>query len=617
LTAGPDGGSAVTGYQVSTDDGVTWAALAANRVVGGLANGTAYRIRVRAVNAVGAGAPSPAVTVAPVTGLPGVPGNLTVTRGNGSAAVAFTTPTGDPSGYEVSTDGGTTWAVLRADRVVTGLVNGTAYVIAVRAVNTAGAGPATAGVSVTPAAVPGIPDVQSVVFSGTSATITFAAPADTGGSPIVGYDVSLDAGATWAPATVSGTGPLTATVTGLTAGTSYAVVLRARNAVGAGPASSEYSLGVPSAPTGVAVSRSGTSATVTFTAPDDDTITGYQVSLDNGATWIALPDDGVLTGLDAGSTYAVRVRAVNPAGPGRPSTTVTSSPLDLAAPRSVTATAGTSSILVTWAPPAGSPVPITGYRVVADPGPATCTVGASVTSCRLGATAGVRYTVRVLALAAGDRSTSSAAAGPVTPTAPAIPAAPPATAPSLTTSRGDITTAAPGAQFELVGEGFAPYSTVTIVIYSAPRSLGTVTADADGSFRKLITVPADLPPGRHTFLATGVDPAGNVISRTLTVTVPAANSGTDPADPAVTPGTGPTGMAKTGQNIALVAAVGLLLVGIGAVLLMVRRRHPRPAERSGRACGIRAGLRLAEPGLPSLWSAGLRTAGSAVGLPAA
>ncbi|MFI5934531.1 fibronectin type III domain-containing protein [Actinoplanes sp. NPDC051494] len=586
VTPGPDGGAAITSYEVSADDGATWTALAAGRVVTGLANGTAYRIRVRARNAAGAGAASAATTVTPRAGLPAAPTGLTVVRGNGSITATFTAGAGDPSGYEITLDGGTTWSVLPAGGVVTGLINGTEYRVAVRAVNTAGSGPATGVVTVTPATTPQAPVVQNVVFSGTTATVTFTAPAADGGAAITGYDASVDGGATWTAVTITGTGPFTATLTGLTAGTTYAVLLRARNAAGPGPASEEYSIGVPSAPTGVAVSRTGTTATVTFTPPDDDTVTGYEVSLDDGVTWATLPTGGALTGLDATRTYVVRVRAVNAAGPGRSSVAVTSSPLDPAAPRSVTVTAGTSSILVTWAPPTGSAVPVTGYRVVADPGPATCTVGPAVTSCRLGATAGISYTVRVVALAAGDRSASSAASSPVTPLAPVVPTSPPASAPSLTTNLGDITTAEPGERFELVGTGFAPYSTVTLVIYSTPRPLGTVIAGADGTFRKLVEVPADLPAGEHTFLATGVDPDGNVLTRTLSVTVAAAVSpspSTSPS-PVTSPTTAPTddgdddgplGMPTTGANVALVAAAGLLLVGVGAALLFVRRRPRR------------------------------------------
>ena len=59
-----DGGDAITGYQVSTDDGATWSALAGDHVVTGLTDGTTYAVRVRAVNSVGTGpASDPAVAI--------------------------------------------------------------------------------------------------------------------------------------------------------------------------------------------------------------------------------------------------------------------------------------------------------------------------------------------------------------------------------------------------------------------------------------------------------------------------------------------------------------------------------------------------------------------------
>jgi hypothetical protein len=62
-------------------------------------------------------------------------------------------------------------------------------------------------------------------------TLTWAAPAATGGTPITGYTVATSPGGT---TTVTGT---TATITGLTSGTAYTVTVTASNGVGAGPAS--------------------------------------------------------------------------------------------------------------------------------------------------------------------------------------------------------------------------------------------------------------------------------------------------------------------------------------------------------------------------------------------
>jgi titin len=61
--------------------------------------------------------------------------------------------------------------------------------------------------------------------------VTYTPPVTDGGSPITGYEVSIDGGTTWWPCVgTSGT----CTLTNLANGTRYSVSLRAVNAVGAG-----------------------------------------------------------------------------------------------------------------------------------------------------------------------------------------------------------------------------------------------------------------------------------------------------------------------------------------------------------------------------------------------
>ena len=73
FTAGSNGGSAITSYEYSIDAGSHWVStgtLGTSFVISGLINGTAYSVRVRATNSVGAGVASTAVAATPV-GLPG------------------------------------------------------------------------------------------------------------------------------------------------------------------------------------------------------------------------------------------------------------------------------------------------------------------------------------------------------------------------------------------------------------------------------------------------------------------------------------------------------------------------------------------------------------------
>jgi uncharacterized protein with LGFP repeats len=170
FTPGSDGGSEVTGYEVSTDGGDNWTTLAISPGAGatrtgtvtGLTNGTTYSVKVRALNNVGTGAPSAAASVTPAT-LPAAPTGLSATPGNASATLSFTPGSdgGSPvTGYQVSTDGGTTWTTLATTAsgstetgTITGLTNGTPYPVKVRAVNSVGTGAATPDTTVTPVAV--------------------------------------------------------------------------------------------------------------------------------------------------------------------------------------------------------------------------------------------------------------------------------------------------------------------------------------------------------------------------------------------------------------------------------------------------------------------------------
>src|SRR5664279_678614 len=350
FTPGSDGGSAVTGYQVSTDGGDHWTTLATSPGAGatrtgtvtGLTNGIPYSVKVRAVNSVGTGAPSAAASVTPATA-PAAPTGLSATPGNASATLSFTPGSDGGSavtGYQVSTDGGDHWTTLATSPgagatrpgPVTGLTNGIPYSVKVRAVNSVGTGAPSAAASVTPAATaPAAPTGLSATPGNASATVTFTAPSD-GGSAVTGYEYSTD-GTTWHPLTTTTSGSTeTGTITDLINGTTYQVAVRAVNSVGTGAPSAAASVTpaatAPAAPTGLSATPGNASATVTFTAPSDggSAVTGYEYSTD-GTTWHPLTttttsgstETGTVTGLTNGTPYSVKVRAVNGCSTGAPS----------------------------------------------------------------------------------------------------------------------------------------------------------------------------------------------------------------------------------------------------------------------------------------------------------
>jgi titin len=112
----------------------------------------------------------------------------------------------------------------------------------------------------------------------------------------------------------------------------------------------------------------------------------------------------------------------------------------------------------------------------------------------------------------------------VIPLAPVVSSTAPEASLPLDTGSGPISSAAPGQTLVMSGSGYAPYSSVTIVVYSSPEVLATVRANGRGAFLEPVTVPAGLPAGTHSFVASGVDKDGNPRVLRLDLTV-SANGG--------------------------------------------------------------------------------------------
>jgi len=175
-------------------------------------------------------------------------------------------------------------------------------------------------------------------------TVAFTAPVSNGGATITNYEYSTDNGSTWkafSPATTSTSLVINVrsdTTGALVNGTSYQVRIRAVNSAGSGVTSAVMAgkpFTVAGAPTINSVTGSAARLTVAFTAPVSNggaTITNYEYSTNNGSTWKAFTPADTRTPLvitkrsDAnknlvkGTTYQVRVRAVNAAGRGVAST---------------------------------------------------------------------------------------------------------------------------------------------------------------------------------------------------------------------------------------------------------------------------------------------------------
>ena len=348
---GSDGGSSITGYNVSyatspnfTGATVVHGGTGTSLVVNRLVNGSTYYFRVTAVNRVGEGQRSNEVKAIPV-GVPGAPTGLTAAAGDGQVTLSWTAPGsgGAPiSGYNVyqgtSPDGEAVTPVNRASLVtatsykVTGLVNGSTYYFRVTAVNRVGQGQRSNEAKAIPVGVPGAPTGLTAAAGDGQVTLSWTAPGS-GGAPISGYNVYQGTSPDGEAVTpVNRASLVTGTsykVTGLVNGSTYYFRVTAVNRVGQGQRSNEAKavpVGAPGAPVGLAAAPGDAKVTLTWTAPASDggsPISGYSVyvatSADfRGAVKVAGGTGTAVTVTDLinGTTYYFRVTAVNQVGEG-------------------------------------------------------------------------------------------------------------------------------------------------------------------------------------------------------------------------------------------------------------------------------------------------------------
>ena len=235
-------------------------------------------ITVYAVNTVGVSASGTVIGTTYAAVVPGAPTGLsggtpsatgaTVTWTSGATAgtTGFTAPV--TTGYTITATGsnGTsatcTWA--SGTTCTFALLSGNVtYTYSIVETNANGSSVAATGTFTTAVGAPGAPTVTSVTATDTTATLTWTAPALTGGAPIGSYLVSATS-AGGSPMTCTTTTALTCTVTGLTAGTAATYAVTAYNAIGAGtPATTSNSvagfttLAAAAAPVGVKIITTG------------------------------------------------------------------------------------------------------------------------------------------------------------------------------------------------------------------------------------------------------------------------------------------------------------------------------------------------------------------------
>jgi hypothetical protein len=274
------------------------------------------------------------------TTVPNAPTSLSATAGDGQATISFTPGSNGGSAitnYKYSLDGTNfldfSPSITSSPVTISGLTNGTSYNVYLKAVNARGDSSASTSVSVTPSTTPSAPTSLSATAGDGQATISFT-PGSNGGSAITNYKYSLDGTTYTALSPIDSSSPIT--ISGLTNGTSYTVYLKAVNARGDSSASTSVSVTpstTPSAPTSLTATAGDGQTTISFTAGSDggSAITNYKYSLD-GTNYTALsPTDSsspvTISGLTNGNTYTIYLKAVNSAGEGSASSSVSVTPV--------------------------------------------------------------------------------------------------------------------------------------------------------------------------------------------------------------------------------------------------------------------------------------------------
>jgi alpha-L-fucosidase len=136
--------------------------------------------------------------------------------------------------------------------------------------------------------------------------------------------------------------------------------------------------------------------------------------------------------------------------------------------------------------------------------------------------------------------------------------------PNAATVADSTSSIGPGGSLTVTGTNFAPGDTVTIVLHSAPVTLGTTTANPSGAFSVVVTIPSDTAPGDHQIVAS--DPDGDSASTNLMVT------GTVPV------ATATPSLPFTGADIAALSGVGAIALALGGMLILTGRRRRRVVQ---------------------------------------
>lgn len=333
-----------------------------------------------------------------------------------------------------------------------GLLSGTpmrAEVFSVTLSATAGPGAlATSTVTysgdVKASSVPGAPTAVIATAGTGTATVTWTAPAFTGGTPLVTYVIgsSTNGGQTWS-AWASVPASQTSYTGSLPTGT-YVFQVSAVNQTTTGPPSATSQpvtvTSVSNAPTNVTGTPGYESVALSWSAPAQTggvPVTGYFIrySADGGGSWAQMPNTGsavtsaTVGNLTSQAGYIFEVAAINSVGTSAWSaaSSLIYPELDPGAPTDLVAVSAYQAVDLSWRAPPASPVPVTGYLVrYTDDSGATwstpvATGSTATTYLYAGLTQATYLVFEVAAVNATGTSAWSAPTGPISPEARSSP----------------------------------------------------------------------------------------------------------------------------------------------------------------------------------------------------
>lgn len=408
-TEPPANGAPITGYTVTSDQGTSTACSSTICTITGLTNDTEYRFSVVATNKVGDSAPSAPSDVARPDIHPEQPDAPVLTFGDKALDIVWTAPESKGSPVRSYTleispapAGGSQVANLTGTSYRwTGLENGVAYQVRVRAYNDA-VDPSSwsdYSASEVPAGVPervAKPTTTRLSPVGNRAQIGVQWTVPAGNGDAVGsFTVNAIRSGSVVSSQTVGAGVTNVAFALDPSSSDYTFTVVAHNKAGASTASQpsdpRRAFVAPGAPTGVSAVAGDRSLTVSFTpgaanGSDSNWIT-YQYSLNGSESWSNLPANGVISGLSNGTSYTVRVRAQTTSDGATYNSTASSAsaarvPFGPIGAPSVSASSGSGEVNFTVTAPAtnGRPIESIEYRTKVGSGGWSSWTNAGITS---------------------------------------------------------------------------------------------------------------------------------------------------------------------------------------------------------------------------------------------